>query len=170
MALSFWKTFSPKLKRILLIIFFFFLSLIVTIAGVLTPLSHDEAISINQEFEQALPDITLQYIFGNNFMICLIMFVPFAGPVFGFYALYNTGVIIAASSIAQYQSPIINFLFLVILPVFWLEFLAYSTAMSESVWLIWRAIQHKGKKELMNACILISFCACLLYTSDAADE
>lgn len=162
MAFSFWRKSPPKIKRILTIIFFFLLSFIITIVGVVTPLSFEEADSLSKEVEQLRQNISLQFIFGNNFMICLLMFVPIAGPVFGFYALYNTGVLIAADSIAHGLSPLTSSLLLFIYPVVWLEFLAYSTAFAESVWLIWRIIHHRGRRELVNACILISICAVIL--------
>ncbi len=159
---SFWKNSPPRIKRILTIIIFFLLSIVITAVGVLTPLSFEEADSMSKEVEQLRQNISLQFIFGNNFMICLLMFVPIAGPIFGFYALYNTGVLIAADSIAHGLSPFTSFLLLFILPVAWLEFLAYSTAFAESVWLIWRVIHHNVRRELVNACILISICAVIL--------
>jgi len=162
LALSFWKAYPSRIKRILAIVVFFVVSLIVTIAGVLTPLSLEEANSLNQEIKQMQENINMQFIFGNNFMICLGMFVPFAGPVFGFYAFYSTGVLIAAYSIANGLPPLMSFISLLIFPVFWLEFLAYSVAMAESVWLTWRIIQHRGRNELVKTCIFISICAVIL--------
>jgi len=89
-----------KIKRILTIALFFLLSIVITIAGVLTPLSLGEAGGIEKELEETREHVNVQLIFGNNFMICLAMFVPVAGPIFGSYVLYNTGVAIAADSIA----------------------------------------------------------------------
>jgi len=66
---------------------------------VLTPLSLEEADEIEKELEEMRKNVNVQLIFGNNFMICLAMFAPIAGPIFGFYALYNTGVVIASESI-----------------------------------------------------------------------
>ncbi len=162
MALDFWKSATTRIKRILTIVAFFLLSLIITIAGVLTPLSASEASDIKQELEQMRGNISLQLIFGNNFMICLAMFVPVAGPVFGCYVLYSTGVVIAAESLSEGLPPLIVFLFLFAFPFTWLEFLAYSAAFAQSVWLTWRIIQHRGKKELVNTCIFISICAVML--------
>ena len=162
MALDFWKNATTKIKRILTIAAFFLLSLIITIAGVLTPLSTSEANDIKQELEQIRENISLQLIFGNNFMICLALFVPVAGPVFGYYVLYSTGVVIAAESLSEGLPPLIIFLFLFAFPFTWLEFLVYSMAVAQSVWLSWRIIQHRGKRELVNTCIFISICAVML--------
>jgi len=141
---------------------FFLLSIIITVAGTLTPLSLEEANEIEQQLEEMRESINVQLIFGNNFMICLAMFIPIAGPIFGCYVLYNTGIVIAAESITQGLSPLIIFVFLFVFPFTWLEFLAYSVAFAESVWLVWRIVQHNGKKEIVNACILISICAVTL--------
>jgi len=162
LALNLWKSFTSKIKRILTILAFFLLSLIITIAGTFTSLSLGEANSINQELEKIRQNISVGLIFGNNLMICLIMFVPVVGPIFGGYALYNTGVAIAAESIVAGLSPAATFLSLFVFPFTWLEFIAYSTALAESFWLIWRIFHHKIKKELVNACILISICAVML--------
>jgi len=157
--------FPSKIKRIITIIIFFTLSLVATIAGILTPLTSEEAQSLNQELENVREDVNVQYIFGNNFLICLAMFVPFFGPILGFFALYNTGIYVAASSITAGFHPIIGFFSLLILPVFWLEFLAYSIALAESVWLIMKAIHGKLRSELPKTCILITICALILVTA-----
>ncbi|MDI6846587.1 MAG: stage II sporulation protein M [Candidatus Bathyarchaeia archaeon] len=162
MALDFWKSATTRIKKILTVAAFFLLSLIITIAGVLTPLSPSEASDIKQELEQMRENISVQLIFGNNFMICLAMFIPVAGPVFGCYVLYSTGVVIAAESLSEGLPPLIVFLFLFAFPFTWLEFLAYSIAFAQSVWLTRRIIQHRGKRELVNTCILISICAVML--------
>jgi len=165
LAYNFWRNAPTKIKRILTIAALFVLSIIITIAGVLTPLSHEEASEIEKELEGIQENVNVQLIFGNNFMICLAMFVPVAGPIFGSYVLYNTGVVIAAASVAEGLPSILVFAFLFAFPFTWLEFLAYSIAFAQSVWLTWRIIQHKGKKELVNTCILISICAVILLTA-----
>lgn len=162
LAFNFWRNAPTKIKRILMIATFFLLSMIITVAGALAPLSLEEANEIEQQLEEMRENINIQLIFGNNFMLCLAMFVPIAGPTFGCYVLYSTGVVIAAESITQGLSPLMVFLFLFAFPFTWLEFLAYSTAFAGSIWLTWRIIQHRGKKELVNTCILISICAVTL--------
>lgn len=162
LAFDFWKNAPTKIRRILTIVAFFFLSIIIVIAGTLTPLSLEEVNEIEKELEEMRGKISVQLIFGNNFMICLAMFVPFVGPFFGCYVLYSTGVVIAAESIVQGLPPLMVFLFLFVFPFTWLEFLAYSIAFSASVWLTWRIMQHRSKKELVNACIFISICAVML--------
>jgi len=162
LALNFWNNFPSKTKRILTIAIFLFISFIITIAGTLTPLSSSDARDIKQEFDQISANPSVQLIFGNNLMICLIMFIPVVGPIIGGYALYSTGVVIAAESIVAGLPPLAAFLSLFIFPFAWLEFIAYSAAFAESFWLIWRIFHRKIKRELVNACILISICAVML--------
>lgn len=94
------------------------------------------------------------------------MFIPIFGPVFGFYALYNSGVAIEAQVIVEPRlsgiPPIFALLTEFLLPVIWLEFIAYSTAFAESFWLIRRAMQGLFKKEIKNTAILIGISALLL--------
>ena len=167
MSLGFWKATSPRRKRIITIIITFIISFIITAAATLTPLEEQEAKEISDELNQTVDlmrqkNLLLQFIFGNNFMITLIMFVPVFGPLFGGYVFYNTGALIGAVSGAQHFNPILGFFSLFLMPVAWLEFLAYATAIAESVWLIRRIIQRRGKHEIVNASKFISICAVIL--------
>jgi hypothetical protein len=143
-----------------------------TMAGVLTPLSPKDAASINYEIDQVRKNVSVQYIFGNNLMICMIMFVPIIGPIFGFVALYNTGVVISAQSMlpAAHGIPALVLLFaLFVYPSTWMEFISYSTGLSESVWLIRRFMNHNGRREIKNAAILIAIVAAVLLVAAAIE-
>ena len=169
MTISLWRTSSSRNKRIITIVAFFLLSIFVTSIGALTPLSHDEAKTLDDDLRQIRQNVSVQYIFGNNFLICLLMFVPIAGPIFGFYALYNTGVVISAESIIQGVPSLLVFSSLLIFPFAWLEFLSYSTALAESFWLIQRARKGLGRRELKNAAILIAIVAIMLLIAAAIE-
>jgi uncharacterized membrane protein SpoIIM required for sporulation len=169
MVLDFWKYSSSRTKRVLTIIGFLFLSLIVTVAGVLTPLSSEEANAISKETEETRKTFESMhgvqrtaFVFGNNFMISLIMFVPVVGPIFGCYVLYSTGVVIAADSIAANMNPLLYFVLLFVFPFAWLEFIAYSVALAGSFWLTWRIIQRRFRSEIVTTCRFISICAVTL--------
>jgi len=172
LAFNFWRNAPTKVKRILTIAAFFLLSIIITVAGVLTPLSDEEINILGKGLDDTSKTIyglpkaqQVSFIFGNNLMICLAGFVPIVGPIFECYVLYSTGVVLSAYVAydeSVQMSPLLLFLLLFILPFTWLEFLAYSTAIAESFWLTWRIIQRKGKREIKNACILISICAVML--------
>ncbi len=167
MSLSMWRKASPRRKRIFSIVAVFMVAIIITVIGSLTPMSSQEAKQISNDVNQTSKaaserGILTQYIFGNNLLIALLMFIPVVGPLLGFYVLYNTGTVIGAIATAQGVPSILTFIVLVITPVFWLEFAAYSTAMAESVWLLRRIIQGRGIRELKNACIFVSICTILL--------
>jgi uncharacterized membrane protein SpoIIM required for sporulation len=167
MSLDFWKKASPRRKRIIAIILTFVVCVAFTMVGVLTPVGEQEAAELNNELNQTVSSLEnesalLQYIFGNNLIITLILFVPFVGPFFGAYVFYNTGNVVAAVATVENISPVLAFIALFLTPVAWLEFLAYSAAFAESVWLAWRILQRRGKREIVNACKFISLCAVLL--------
>jgi hypothetical protein len=167
--LDFWRESTTRRKRVLSILAFLLLSVVITTAGVLAPLSNDETQSLGKQLEQMQQDIrnmtilgATETIFANNFPICLVMFVPVAGPFFGFYVLHTTGRVIAAESAMSGVPALPIFLLLFLFPFTWLEFFAYSIALSESVWLIRRIIQRRVKSELRSTGILIGVCAGLL--------
>jgi membrane protease YdiL (CAAX protease family) len=165
LALAFWKKMSSKRQRIITIIVFFFIGIIVTCIGTLAPLSQQEAQQINQDLENLRSNVSVQYIFGNNLLICLVMFVPIVGPIFGLYALYNTGVVVEAQVVAGSStgiSPILLFFLLFLFPFTWLEFISYSTAFAESVWILRRFTQGLGRREIKNAAFLIAIVTILL--------
>ena len=164
--LSFWTTASTRRKRIYTFIFIFAVAFLLTLIGSLIPVSSQTAQQVsnqlNQTVNQNKASGTLpEYIFQNNFSICLLMFIPFIGPILGFFILFDTGY--ALSAIAQVQGvPSLLLIFAELLtPVFWIEFTAYSIAISESIWLA-RRLMQKRVWELKNTAILIGVCAGLL--------
>jgi uncharacterized membrane protein SpoIIM required for sporulation len=166
---NFWKNTSAKHNRLLTILIFFLLSIVITIAGVLTPLSPEDLKSYNDQYNQLENDLKGNnvwqdtiYIFTNNIKICLLMFVPIAGLLLGSYILYNTGQIIEAESHTLNVSGLVVFGALFISPHTWLEFMAYSIALASSMWLIWKATKHQLRKEIIQTLKLIGFSALIL--------
>ena len=162
-----WANTSPLRKRILLIVVVLIVAIVVTVIGSQLPLDQEQADQINDELNQTVTALKeqgalTQYIFGNNFMICLLMFVPIIGPIAGMYIMFSTGSVVGAIAISEGYPPIVALAALLITPVAWLEFAAYSTAMGESIWLFRRLLQGRGKNELKRACIFVSICAALL--------
>ena len=167
MSFEFWKNASPLVRRIITITTIFIIAVIITTVGTWAPIEEQEANEISNELNQTSNSLKangalLQYIFGNNFMLALIMFVPIIGIIFGAYTLYSTGAVIAAIAISNKLPPALSLVALFLTPVAWLEFIAYSTAMAESIWLTRRLLQRRGKHELINACKFISVCAVIL--------
>ena len=160
--ISYFNSLSSRNKRLLSIICFFTISFVFTLLGLISSITYEEAEVIIQQIEPLQQNISVQLIFGNNFMICLFMFVPVIGHIIGFYILYNTGIVIAAQSVLNNVSPFTSLIFLFIFPVAWLEFFAYSLSFAENFWLTKKLIHRKGKSELYTVCVFISICAVLL--------
>jgi hypothetical protein len=166
---SFWRNASSKRKRIYLIILVFAVAFLFTGIGSYIPISHFDAQSIsnnvNATVTQHKSNGTLtEYIFLNNFLICLLMFVPFIGTIAGMAIIFNTGIALGAIATVQGYPPFVALISEAILPVFWLEFIAYSVAMAESIWLSRRLTQGHWR-ELKNTAILIGICAAILIVS-----
>jgi uncharacterized membrane protein SpoIIM required for sporulation len=164
--LSFWRNASSKRKRIYSIMFIFILAFILTVVGSYIPLSHNDAQAISDTLNSTLNthkanNSLTEYIFLNNFEICLLMFIPIIGAVLGLAILFNTGIALGAIATVQGYPVAIGLLSLVLTPVFWLEFTAYSIAIAESIWLTRRLIQKRWL-EPRNAAILIALCAGIL--------
>lgn len=162
-----WNKASPRRKRILSIAAVLAVALAITTVGSFTPMDPNEANQISENLNQTVALLEgqgalTQYIFGNNFLICLLMFIPVIGPLVGLFVLFSTGSAIGAIATVGGYPPFLALFALLITPVAWLEFTAYSTAMAESVWLIRRLFQRKGVEELKRMCIFVSICAVLL--------
>ena len=168
MSIGMWIQASPRRKRILSIAAVFIVAIIITMIGSFTPINAQDAKQISDELNNSTTVIgeqgaLVQYIFGNNLLICLVMFIPIIGPLLGMYILYNTGAVIGAIAVNSSFSPVLALIALFITPVAWIEFTAYSTAMAESIWLFRRALQGRGFRELRkNATLFIAICTVLL--------
>ena len=164
--LSFWKNASQRRKRIYSIVAIFIIALILTVIGSFVPLSSQDAYTLSNNLNQTLNENRANntltgYIFINNFSICLLMFVPIIGSILGLFLLFNTGLALGAIVSTQGYPVYLGLLSLLITPVFWLEFAAYSIAMTESIWLF-RRLTQKRWRELKWTGIFIGTCAALL--------
>jgi len=167
MKVAIWTQASPRRKRTLSILAVLVVALAVTAVGSQSPMDSEQANQISVSLNQTVATLKdegalTQYIFGNNFMICLLMFVPIVGPLVGLFIMFSTGGAIGAIATAGGYPPVLALIALFITPVAWLEFAAYSTAMAESVWIFRRLLQRRGIHELKKACVFISICAGLL--------
>ena len=168
MSIGMWIQASPRRKRIFSITAVFIVAIIITVIGSFTPINAQDAKQISDELNNSTTVIgeqgaLVQYIFGNNLLICLVMFIPIIGPLLGMYILYNTGAVIGAIAVNSSFSPVLALIALFITPVAWIEFTAYSTAMAESIWLFRRSLQGRGFRELRkNATLFIAICTVLL--------
>jgi uncharacterized membrane protein SpoIIM required for sporulation len=164
--ISFWKKASTKRKRIYSLIFIFIISVIVTLAGSLVPLSTNDAQMLYDQVNKPITEnkglgsLSL-YIFRNNFLLCLVMFIPIVGVAFGLFILFSTGIALGAIATIQGIPVILDFLILLITPIFWIEFVSYSLAMTASIWLSRRLLQKRWR-ELKWTGISIAITALLL--------
>jgi hypothetical protein len=69
------------------------------------------------------------------------MFIPFVGAALGLFILFDTGIALGAIAYTQGYPVWLALGSLIVTPIFWLEFAAYSVAMAESIWLLRRIIQ-----------------------------
>ena len=173
---SFWKNASSKRKRIYLIILFFVVSVIVTIAGVFVPLSSQQSQTLYNQLNQTTKQGSVQLgesIFLNNFPLCLGMFIPLFGAAFGLFVMFDTGIALGAElrveSAPNFQGPTqaltpatAIFALTLIGVIFGLEYVSYSTGMSESIWLFRRITQRRWRHEIKSLVILIGIVAVLL--------
>lgn len=176
---SFWKNASSKRKRIYLVIFFFVVSILLTIVGIFVPLSLSESQQFYNHINQTTTQGPVQLavtIFSNNFLICLGMFIPLFGAAFGLFVMFDTGVGLGAEfrveSSPGFQAPTsaitpstaILALSLIAV-VFALEYISYSTGLSESLWMFRRITQKNWRHEIKNLLILIGIVAAILAVS-----
>jgi hypothetical protein len=146
--LSFWKNASQRRKKIYLIIAVFVVAFMVTVIGSFVPISAQDAYTISNNLNQTLNENRannnlVTYILLNNFSICLLMFIPIVGAALGMFILFDTGVALNAIASTQGYPIWLGLASLVVTPVFWLEFAAYSIAMAESIWLFRRLTQKR---------------------------
>ncbi len=153
--------------RIVITVIFFIVALIVTAVGMFViRIDVSEAQEFEKEIQEEFERLDdPRFIFGNNLLHTLIMFVPIIGPIWGSFVLFNTGAIIGIISIARGVPQIFVFLLLFFTPVFWLEFGVYSVAMAQSVIWFLQILRHRGKKEAVRTCILVTICASILLLS-----
>jgi hypothetical protein len=171
---SFWLTASPKRKRIYSTFFFLILSVLATLAGMFVQLPQDQAQAIYNQLNQTSSSPTLMTdIFLNNFPLCLLMFIPLAGLGIGLFILFSTGMAFRAvfdiqaanglsSSAVSGINPTTAIIVLVAAgAVFVLEYVSYTIAMTESVWLFRRLLQKRWR-EVKILAMLIGLVAVLL--------
>ena len=155
------------LKRLLLFSVVLLLCLIVTSAA-LSNVNVTEAKTIVKDFnemEEIIKKVGVRLIFGNNLMYCLIMFIPFIGPISGFYVLYSTGKVLAAIGRTVGANPLILFMSIMIFPHAWLEYVSYSLAITESILLSIYIVKYRFRgirAEAVNTAKYIAICSILL--------
>lgn len=110
----------------------------------------EEATQTQRDIEAQAGNATAVDIFVNNAQIALISFLPVIGPVWMVFVQYNTGyafgnlakvygidyILVLSSSLAD--------------PIGLLENSAYILAMSESIMIVYSALEKKAQKRLLG--------------------
>jgi hypothetical protein len=175
--LAFWKNASSKRKRIYSAIFVVILIIVVTIIGfAIPPSSQEEQLifnQLNQTQAHGIATGTLPMVFFlNNFLLCLLMFIPLVGLPIGLFIMFSTGqglralIDVQIASGASSATPEIQASTAILILVgaaltFILEYTSYTIGMTESVWLFRRLTQRRWR-ELKYTAILIGVAALLL--------
>jgi len=151
-------------NRLMWIGIFFAVSVVIMALGASLPVDPLEAQRVTNELETSRQYIaTVPFIFGNNFMHTLIMFTPFLGPIYGGFIFFNTGVVLAMIAVTSGVNVPLLFVFLFLLPHAWLEFIAYSLALSQSVLLTIAILKGRFRQELTRTCVTVTLCALILF-------
>jgi len=161
MEFSFWGV--EKSLTAYLILLFLAASFISTFLGAATPVTQAEAEEIYEEFLESSKYVsTAQFIFGNNFLHCFLMFIPAVGPPYGLYVMYNTGIMLKLLAVAQGIDVFVALLGIFLFPFAWMEYVAYALAMSQSVSLLRKVLRREAKPELVRTCVWVTVCAVIL--------
>jgi uncharacterized membrane protein SpoIIM required for sporulation len=150
-------------KRGVWVIVFFVVAVTIMAVGAKLPVNPTDAQTSYNELQTEFKYVaTVPGIFGNNFFQSLILFTPFVGPLYGALVFFNTGTVIAIIASATNSDAGVQFAELFIYPHTWLEFIAYSLAMSQSVFLSTAVVRERVRQELVRTCIIITVCALIL--------
>ena len=129
-------------KRIVTFFIFVGLFSVSYFIGSQSQISHEDALTFQEEFNDLIEDIDGIGIFLHNSVVALPMFIPGFGVAWGFFAAFQTGQAFAALALLN---PIISDIHpLAILyasPFGIMELVGYSIAMSRSLLLIHKIIK-----------------------------
>ena len=102
---------------------------------------------LNEELERLLEEVQkggYAMVFLNNAMIAMTFFVPLLGLGSAFMTSYTTGAamsVVASTAGANAQALFVT---MMLMPHSWMEFLAYSLALTENVVLLQKLVSKKG--------------------------
>ncbi|MEM3197141.1 MAG: hypothetical protein QXH39_06055 [Conexivisphaerales archaeon] len=165
-----------KRDRLLWFFIIFEFLVIVTMIGAGQPVQASSASSLVNGLNASIPyssgtEAIALSIFKNNYTLALFMAIPIAGPVLATYTSFNTGYVMSAQAIVYSQqnqiaySGIDRFLGIMVTPVFWLEFICYSAAVLESIYLVQSLFTGNFRKEFTRAIVVIIGITVVLFLS-----
>lgn len=160
---------TPKKRMALAVAMAAALYLLLYVASVI-PYSEEELRTFKKLGEEILERrFTVLDIFINNFMISLMIFVPFIGPLIGGYVIYTTGRVIGAVAVSS-GLPSIFLISLTIFAVYGLlEFLAYGLAFTQSLTLAYGMVKRRLGTEYPWLLVSVAGVALLLLAAAAIE-
>lgn len=122
-----------------------------------------QAEELLDQAKKALPEkVSTETIFLNNFRASLLMVIPGLGVVLAGIIIYNTGVVFGATGVIHNIPGPLLLIAVALTPFFWLEFLAYSAGVTESLYLIRSIIKKHVRGELRRAGFVVLITAIFL--------
>lgn len=148
--------------------------LIATIlAGALMPAPEDLLLESYRRYEELLRslrlkeaplDVAVYRVFFHNLYVAALMFVPLLGLVVAIYSAFTTGLVLHAVAFIESRELGLALLSLVLSPSTWGECLAYSIAITESVFL-GRALLLRRRVDLSLSLALFTLALSILLLS-----
>ncbi|WP_449462958.1 hypothetical protein PQ610_01830 [Tardisphaera miroshnichenkoae] len=165
-----------KRERLLWFLIIFEFLVIATMIGAGQPVPTSQATGLVNSLNASIPyssgkEAIALSIFRNNYYLALLMDIPLAGPVMAAYVSFNTGYMMSAQAIVYSNQANVaftgmdRFLSLMVLPIFWLEFVCYTAAVLESLYLLVSLFTRRFTKELFTALIVIIGITIVLFIS-----
>ncbi|MDG6927781.1 MAG: hypothetical protein JRN26_03140 [Nitrososphaerota archaeon] len=163
-------------ERLLWFLIIFEFLVIITMIGAGQPVPASSASTLVNGVTASIPyssgtEAIALSIFKNNYTLALFMAIPLAGPFLSAYTSFNTGYIMSAQASVYSQqlqiayTGIDRFLGIMVTPVFWLEFVCYSAAVLESIYLTKSLFTGNFRDELARAVVVIIGIAIVLFLS-----
>jgi len=120
--------------RISILLLSMFFQLGVLILGSAAPLPQDRADDIFRNLQ--LQPFSLESITVHNMKVTAFVFLPLFGVLWMAFVGFNTGIVMKAVAMSTNQSTTSLFFAVSILPHYWLENFAYSTALTAGIMLL----------------------------------
>lgn len=136
-----------------IILFFIFIGLFTASfqIGATTELSREDALAILTEFTDTMEDIDSVGIFLNNLSIGLPNFIPGAGPAWGLYSGWSTGISLSGIYSMYPELSDTNPLdIFYVSPFGFLELIAYAIGMSRGTFLIFSFVKRHSINSILK--------------------
>jgi hypothetical protein len=136
--------------------------IVVTLIGVLLPISQSQAAQEYSQLETELANPTFFSIFINNFGIAILGFIPFVGAIFEGFVLFNTGLAVAVIGATKRVPATYLLAVSMTTPFFWMEYFSYSIAITAAAFLIVSIQQCRFRAEFRYFLLQIALVVGLL--------